>query len=120
MERSLRLKKRSEYSSVYREGTAWVGGLVVMKAKRNRLGCTRYGFSVNKRVGKAVKRNRLKRLLKEITRPQLVKPGWDIVFIIRPEAVAVDYHELKEAIVRALVRAQLLESNVETTNPGAN
>jgi len=111
MKRSLRLKKRSEYALVYREGTAWVGGLVVMKAKRNRLGCTRYGFSVTKRLGNAVQRNRLKRLLREIVDLQSVKPGWDIVLIARSVAVTADYHQLEDVITTLLAKAQLLGRN---------
>ena len=91
-----------------------------MKALPNGLNLTRYGFSVSKRVGKAVQRNRLKRLLREISRSQSVKPGWDIIFIIRPEAVAANYHELEEVIVGALARAQMLEGSVETISYGSN
>jgi len=108
MEKSLRLKKRREYALVYRQGTAWVGGLVVMKATRNGLGSTRYGFSVTKKLGKAVQRNRVKRLLREVVGLRSVRPGWDIVFIPRSAAVSADYHQLEEAITTLLAKAQLL------------
>jgi ribonuclease P protein component len=82
-----------------------------MKAMPNGLSLSRYGFSVTKKVGKAVQRNHLKRLLKEIMRLQSLRPGWDIVFIVRSVAVNADYHELEKAVTRLLARAQLLESN---------
>jgi ribonuclease P protein component len=82
-----------------------------MKAMPNGSSLTRYGFTVTKKVGKAVQRNRVKRLLREIMRLQLLKPGWDIVFMARSVAVDADYHQLKRAITRLLTRAQLLESN---------
>jgi ribonuclease P protein component len=82
-----------------------------MKAMPNGLSLSRYGFSVTKKVGKAVQRNRLKRLLREIMKLQSLRPGWDIVFIARPVAVNADYHQLERAVTKLLARAQLLESN---------
>jgi ribonuclease P protein component len=77
----------------------------------NGLSLSRYGFSVTKKVGKAVQRNRLKRLLREIMKLQSLRPGWDIVLIARPVAVNADYHQLERAVTKLLARAQLLESN---------
>jgi ribonuclease P protein component len=82
-----------------------------MKAMPNGLSLSRYGFSVTKKVGKAVQRNRFKRLLREIMRLQSLRSGWDIVFIARSVAVNTDYQQLERAVTKLLARAQLLESN---------
>ena len=114
------LTERAQYHLVYQEGGTWVDALLVMKALPNGLSLSRLGFSVTKKVGKAVQRNRLKRMMREITRSQSIRPGWDIVFIVRPVAIAVDYHQLEKVVSMLLAQAQLLEGNVEAVNSGLN
>lgn len=80
-----------------------------IKVLPNGLATTRYGFSITKTVGKAVVRNRVRRLLREIIRSAPMKAGWDIVFIVRPSAATADYHQLNESARKLLARAYLLE-----------
>jgi ribonuclease P protein component len=113
------LTKRAQYSNVYKSGKAWVDNLIVLKALPNELEFSRCGFSVAREVGKAVVRNRVRRLLKEIARLANVKPGWDIVFIARPTAAAVDYQQLKKSLEKLLFRAHLTDKD-ETLRVGVN
>ena len=113
MRREEYLTKPQQYAMVYSKGSSWVSELVVMRALPNGLALSRFGFSVSKRVGKAVTRNRVKRLLREILRKLPVKSAWDVVFIVRPAAATADYSTLKSSVEGLLSKASLLEVGEE-------
>ena len=111
------LTKTQQYASVYSEGSSWTSQVLVMRALPNGLSMSRYGFSVSKRIGKAVVRNRVKRLLREVLRVTPLKPGWDIIFIARTAVAGTDYASLKKVVVGLLSRAHLLETGERRISP---
>ena len=112
------LTKPEQYRLVYSKGKSWGNDLLVMKALPNGLAFSRYGLSVSKRIGKAVVRNRVKRMLREILRSKPLEPGWDIIFIARPLTANVNYAELEKTIDSLLSQAQLLRLPRETVRLG--
>ena len=108
------LTKPEQYALVYNEGNSWSSKLLVMRALANQLGLSRYGFSVSKRLGTAVTRNRVKRLLREILRLTPLNPGWDIIFIARVPASKADYTEINKAVRDLLSRAGIIAVNERT------
>jgi len=102
------LTKSEQYAVVYEKGSSWANGKLVMKALPNGLAWSRYGFSVGRRVGGAVVRNRVKRRLREVLRSAPLEPGWDIIFIARPPAAAADFAGLGKSVGGLLSRAKLL------------
>jgi len=83
--------------------------LLVLGYAANGLTVSRFGFLVGRRIGSAVRRNRVKRRLREIVRhhQMMVGAGWDVVLIARPPAATASFAELDRTVVWLLRRARL-------------
>ncbi|OGO22247.1 MAG: ribonuclease P protein component [Chloroflexi bacterium RBG_16_50_9] len=114
------LTKGEQFGLVYDKGSSWVGKAVVMKALPNSLDLTRYGLVVSRRIGKAVVRNRVKRLLREILRQTPLQPGWDIVIISRSSAARGSYKSLGKSVRGLLTQAGLFTEENEEVCPRIN
>jgi ribonuclease P protein component len=109
MRRRHRLKKSAEFQRVRALKRSWAHPLLVLYVAANDLDETRVGISVSRRIGKAVARNRAKRLIREAVRGFLpsLRVGQDLVFLARPSMAEATYHQVLEAVERLLRRAGL-------------
>ena len=98
MRREQRLTRSGDFAKVYDEGKSWANKLLVMKAVPSGREQTRVGFSVSKRVGNAVVRNRIKRMLREAVYARIWEAGWDIVIIARTAASECSFEDVKRAL----------------------
>lgn len=100
MHKKLRLRNRADFSRVYRHGKSFANHqFVVYWFSKKEVERFRVGVSVSKKVGNAVVRNRMRRLVKEIVRhhePEIAG-GLDMVFIVRKGALSMEYAELEKA-----------------------
>ncbi len=107
MEREERLTKPEQFTLVYNEGLTQVDPYLVLKARPNQLDFSRFGISVSKRIGNAVTRNKVKRILREILRLSPLSPGWDIILIARSPSADGNYHQLCKSVMNLLCRAHI-------------
>ena len=101
-----RLRKSRDFAAVRREGRSRSDGRLVVIARRTEA-ATRFGFSVSKRLGKAVTRNKIKRRLKSAAASAKVQEGWDVVIIARQGAGHSNYWQLRRSMNRLLKRLGL-------------
>ena len=104
-----RLTRRAEFLHVAAKGRrAAVHGLVLQALARGDEGPARLGFTVTKKVGNAVVRNRTRRRLKEAARQHLAShplDGVDLVLIGRDTTRGRRFTDLVDDIRRALAKA---------------
>ena len=103
-----RLRKKADFQRAYSSGRSHSNYLLVLRSIANSLGITRFGFVVSKRLGNAVKRNRLRRQLKEIVRVLDIKENVDLVFIARVPAKEASFQQLQQAVRDLLNRTKLI------------
>ena len=108
MQADSRLRKAADFAAVWSEGRSRVDRLFVIKVRRSGLGVTRFGFSVSKRIGNSVVRNRVKRRLREAARSASVEAGFDIVIVARNGAAEADFTRIERSIHNLFKRARVL------------
>ena len=112
MQRKHRLRANADFQRLRREGKSLLHPLVVMAILPSDLGHSRVGFAVGRRFGNAVKRNRIKRRLREAVRVRfregVLAAGWDVVLIARRPIRDASFHQVDQAIGLLLRRAGLM------------
>jgi ribonuclease P protein component len=109
VERSLAfLRKRSDYLAANKGRRASTTGfLLLVRDRADDDPAIRAGFTVTKKIGNAVVRNRMKRRFRALARevlPTAGLPGADHVMIGRPSGVERDFALLRQDLNRALER----------------
>lgn len=105
-----RLRRNGDFRYVFGRGSSVANRYYVLYVvKKTRTQTLRVGFSVSKKVGNAVVRNRVKRVLREVMRLQIVhiEYGFDLVIIARKQAVELSYAQANKELCKLLTKAKL-------------
>ncbi len=91
-----RIKDRSHYSYVYKNGISHANRDLVLYILKNNTGTNSIGISVSKKVGNSGVRHRVARLIRECCRlnGNRLEAGYDIVVVARANAKGKNYFDI--------------------------
>jgi ribonuclease P protein component len=109
---SVSLNENKDFRRLYKAGKSLVHSALVIYYSKNKLGVSRIGITVSKKVGNAVIRNRVKRIIVEAYRSleRLTPVGYDYVFVARGRAVKLKSTELARFISVMLNNAGMINN----------
>jgi len=112
LQRKFRLTRSTDFKRVRRFGKSYAHPLVVLIVQPADSPTVRVGIAAGKTVGRAVQRNRAKRLLRAAMRGLLpdLAPGSDILLIARQPLAESALEPVRAALRSLLLRAGLIAS----------
>lgn len=104
MEKNIRLRNNKDFKIVYKRGKSYWNRNFSVVIKPNNLNTKRIGFSITKKYGKAVSRNKIKRRLRHIVDLNLnsLKSGYDIVIIPRQNTLEMNFKDLEKSLLHII------------------
>ncbi|MGM0577223.1 MAG: ribonuclease P protein component [Myxococcota bacterium] len=101
-----RLKERRDFLRIQRRGYRVFGRRFIYYFARGRTGQSRIGVTVSRKVGNAVVRNRIKRLVREVFRqhPEFFTEPTDLVVIAKKGVDDFSYHTIRDEFAHVIPR----------------
>lgn len=102
-----KLKLNKEFRRVYGRGMCFAGQYIVCYIMPCRSEEIRFGITVSKKIGCAVKRNRAKRVITAAFRECIgnIKSGCDVVFVARSRILTAKSYNVKAAMQESFMNA---------------
>lgn len=106
LKKSSKLTKNKNFQAVYKGGRSIANRMLVLYMLPNQSSCRKAGFAAGKRLGNAVVRNRVKRMMREAFRlnQEKLPAGYDFILVGRQPAVAAKTQDVAAALLNICSR----------------
>ncbi|MCW6653718.1 ribonuclease P protein component [Aerococcaceae bacterium NML191292] len=113
MKKTYRIKKESEFQAAFKKGKSFANRqLVLYVYPKPEQVHFRVGLSVGKKNGNAVKRNQIKRYLRQgvYELSSAIRPDVDILLIARQDIRDKTFHQVKQSLIHVMKLANILDT----------
>ena len=116
MKQENRLKKRKQFKWTFKNGKSITEKDIVIIFVKSKTKDTKIGFSVTKKVGKAVVRNKKKRQMREVVSKHIgsICDRSTIIFVAKPSIVEADFFQIEKQILSLIEKTGLKKSTEST------
>ena len=110
MKHTVSLKQNHEFRRLYNKGKSAVSPYFAVYCRQTRRPYSRLGITTGVKLGKAVKRNFVRRRIRELYRTNEDKllPGFDIVVVARTRAIYGRYVDLERSFLQLMKKLGIL------------
>ncbi|MBQ9743370.1 MAG: ribonuclease P protein component [Ruminococcus sp.] len=108
------LKENREFRRAYTRGRSYVSPDLVTYIIKNNTNNLRIGITTGKKIGKAVERNRSKRIIRAAYSSLCadIRPGYDLVFVARAKTPYRKSKDIYRSMKKHLTDAKILEKRI--------
>ena len=104
MHTKMRIKSADEFNDIIKTGTKIYSPFFIIYYKEKKLDNPRFGITQAKKFGKAYKRNRYRRILREIIRTNIkvFKNEYDYIIIIMKKCDTLDFKQIEDNLLKVI------------------
>lgn len=104
MNTKMRIKSDDEFNDIIKTGTKIYSPFFIIYYKEKKLDNPRFGITQAKKFGKAYKRNRYRRILREIIRTNIkvFKNEYDYIIIIMKKCDTLDFKQIEDNLLKVI------------------